>query len=320
MKRTILLFVCIFLVCCRCDSFAQSANVISELPKKIRVNVNLMYVSVDARDASGNPMNGLTLRDFRVFQNGKEAPVKALEIVDNQIKRSGPVDVALVLCNKGCLAEEDMRKAATATLGLFGNEDRVSLYTTSRYPKKLSGFTNDFDALKKMVALVTVDPQEMVPQYAALKMALQELAALKSERPKILAYIAGENLFLGWLEYHEIKAALIENKVKFWDIGEGYQDQRELAYFSKGISNNVGLVTKYGIVDDLAEALRQFRIMDIPANRYFVAFTPSSVSVNEETGATLQSIEVRLDAAKYGELARDYNLIVQKPLIRGIKK
>ena len=74
----------------------------------VRINSSEVLLPVTVRDSSGALVTGLTRKDFKVFEDGREQPLSVLSL------RQVPVDVALLVYASSSVAEifEDFRRAA----------------------------------------------------------------------------------------------------------------------------------------------------------------------------------------------------------------
>ncbi|HWS86122.1 MAG TPA: VWA domain-containing protein [Pyrinomonadaceae bacterium] len=89
----------------------------------VRINSSEVLLPVTVRDSSGALVTGLTRKDFKVFEDGREQPLSDLSL------RQVPVDVALLVDASSSVAEsfEDFRRAAEEFAGRVAEEDRFCL-------------------------------------------------------------------------------------------------------------------------------------------------------------------------------------------------
>jgi len=280
----------------------------------LRVDVELVYVAVDAYDMQGQPIIGLSNVDFRIVHNDIEVPVRGLEAVPNDIEKDGPVAVALVLCNKGCIQEEELKQAAHTLLKLFESRDLVALYIATPRPTRLSDFTNDFAALEALVSRIQIVREMEVPFAETLFMASDDLIALMGDRKKVLALVSGDALDFSAERLVMLQNTLVEHKIPFWNIDTMYEPQRILAENTGGVSNNVHNMSVEN-AGEVRAALDEFRKKIIPGVRYLLAFSPVVPFVNPLG----QTIDVTL-SPNHGVPGRDYRLVIQKVLVRSTTK
>jgi Ca-activated chloride channel family protein len=89
----------------------------------IRVDTAEVLLPVNVRDRNGKLVEGLTRKDFRVFEEGMEQPLSELSL------RQVAVDVVLMVDTSSSVAAnlEDFRKAADGFAKALAVDDRVSL-------------------------------------------------------------------------------------------------------------------------------------------------------------------------------------------------
>lgn len=89
----------------------------------ISVNTTEVLLPVTVRDSAGLLVSNLTLRDFKIFEDGIQQPLSELSL------RQVPVDVALIVDASSSVAGnlEDFRLAAGGFAAHLAEDDRVSL-------------------------------------------------------------------------------------------------------------------------------------------------------------------------------------------------
>ena len=89
----------------------------------ISVNTSEVMLPVTVRDSSGRLVSNLTRTDFRVFEEGREQPLRDLAL------RQVPVDIVLMVDASSSVAGnlDDFRRAVEGFAGRLGPEDRISL-------------------------------------------------------------------------------------------------------------------------------------------------------------------------------------------------
>jgi len=102
---------------------AKQANEEVNEDEVVRINSSEVLLPVTVRDSSGALVTGLTRKDFKVFEDGREQPLSDLSL------RQVPVDVALLVDASSSVAEsfEDFRRAAEEFAGRVAEEDRFCL-------------------------------------------------------------------------------------------------------------------------------------------------------------------------------------------------
>ena len=89
----------------------------------ISVNTSEVMLPVTVRDSSGRLVSDLTRRDFRVFEEGREQPLRDLAL------RQVPVDIVLMVDASSSVASnlDDFRHAVEGFAARLAPEDRISL-------------------------------------------------------------------------------------------------------------------------------------------------------------------------------------------------
>jgi VWFA-related protein len=110
-----------------------------------RADVSMVHVDTLVTDENGAAITGLERADFRVFDNGKEQPVRDLS-VDAQ-----PLDLMLLFDVSASMgvARKQVAEAARQAFGQLRPGDRVAVAAfAQRFAMRL-GFTEDFSAVEK---------------------------------------------------------------------------------------------------------------------------------------------------------------------------
>ena len=109
---------------------------------------------IEALDAEGQVVPGLTTRDFIVLEDGARADIVSAEQV-------GPMKVALLIDNGDRMSElaafYPLRDATEAFLDTLGPEHEVALFTIARNLQRRVDFTLDREALQASVDDIVLD-------------------------------------------------------------------------------------------------------------------------------------------------------------------
>lgn len=110
----------------------------------IGVNVNQVFLSVNARSVSGGFVKDLTKDDFLVFEDGR------LQKIVNFYSEKVPVKVVLLIDASGStqFTQVDIRNAALEFVKSLGPEDQVAVITFNDKVKLILDFTNKLDDIK----------------------------------------------------------------------------------------------------------------------------------------------------------------------------
>ena len=116
-KKTASIAVITTLVCCR--GFSQQSRQTRELQEKIRVESDVVILSVTVKDSRGKLVGGLLRDDFHIFDDGVEQsilsftdeslPLSLLILVDDDMKWKGGTQLARsVRSIIGDIADQDV--------------------------------------------------------------------------------------------------------------------------------------------------------------------------------------------------------------------
>ena len=124
------------------------------------LNVNQVMVPVIVKDTKGNPVPGLTFRDFQVFENNTRVPLNVFSV------DPAPLSVAFVIDQSlpsNVMAE--VNRSMGAIQGALTPYDEAAVFTYSNGAKQWTGFTgaqgNRLPAVLSLAQSVGSDP--MVP-------------------------------------------------------------------------------------------------------------------------------------------------------------
>jgi Ca-activated chloride channel homolog len=114
----------------------------------IKVTTSEVLLPVTVRDAGGALVTTLAREDFRVWEDGVEQPLSALDL------RQVPVDVALLVDASSSVAPnlEDFRRAVDEFAAQLGREDRVCLIKFDDRVELLQDWTRSRQQLRRSLA------------------------------------------------------------------------------------------------------------------------------------------------------------------------
>lgn len=106
---------------------------------QIGVDVDQVFLSVNARSKYGGFVEGLSKDEFRVFEGGAEQQIV------NFYSQGVPVQVVLLIDVSGSTrrAQSEIRKAAMGFATSLESEDQISVVTFSDDPRLILNWTND---------------------------------------------------------------------------------------------------------------------------------------------------------------------------------
>ena len=96
----------------------------------LSVDVDLVVFNVTVLGDDGRPVTGLTDKDFRVYEDGREEKIKIFQPEDT------PATVGLVIDNSGSMSNKrkDVVTAALAFLGASHPQDEMFIVNFNRKP------------------------------------------------------------------------------------------------------------------------------------------------------------------------------------------
>lgn len=155
----------------------------------LSVDVDLVVFNVTVLDKDRRPVTGLTEKDFRILEDGREQAIRIFQPEDT------PSTVGLVIDNSGSMANKskDVVNAALAFIGASHPDDEMFIVNFNRrawpgLPASLP-FTSDRSALG--AALQQTRAEGTTALYDALKMSLDHLKEGKRQRKALVVLSDG---------------------------------------------------------------------------------------------------------------------------------
>ncbi|MGH9881038.1 MAG: VWA domain-containing protein, partial [Pyrinomonadaceae bacterium] len=151
----------------------------------ISVNTAEVLLPVTVRDSTGQLVNNLTRKDFRVFEDGIEQPLSELSL------RQVPVDVVLMLDASSSVSEnlDDFRHAAAGFAAHLAADDRISLIQFDDRVLLLQDWTKSQVQLRR--ALSRLAPGMFTRFHDAMLLATRDQLPRGSARHAIIVLTDG---------------------------------------------------------------------------------------------------------------------------------
>jgi len=144
-------------------SFAQTAPTPTPTPKKevvveddevIKINSKLVVVPVSVTDAQGQPVTGLKIADFRLWEENKAQTIEQISAADEV-----PLEIAVLIdlsASTDPMFKFEQETAAQFLRGVMREGDRASIITISNNPKLELARATAEGAAAKILSIIPV--------------------------------------------------------------------------------------------------------------------------------------------------------------------
>src|SRR5262245_58150251 len=155
----------------------------------LSVDVDLVVFNVTVLGDDGRPVPGLTDKDFRVYEDGREEKIKIFQPEDT------PATVGLVIDNSGSMTNKrkDVVSAASAFLVASHPQDEMFIVNFNRRPwlglPTGTAFTSDRSTLR--ATLTETRAEGTTALYDALKLAVDHLNESNRQRKALVVLSDG---------------------------------------------------------------------------------------------------------------------------------
>jgi len=168
----------------------------------ISVNTTEVLLPVTVRDANGQLVINLQLKDFRVFEDGQQQTLSDLSL------RQVPVDVVLMVDASSSVSEnlDDFRRAAEGFAAHLAAEDRISLIQFDDRVLLLQDWTKSVAQLRR--ALRRVAPGMFTRFHDAMLLASRDQLPRGNARHAIIVLTDGIDSGRGTSFENALRAAL----------------------------------------------------------------------------------------------------------------
>lgn len=192
----------------------------------ISVDVDLVVFNVTVLDNNGRPITGLTEKDFRIYEDGREEKVKIFQPEDS------PSTVGILIDNSGSMANKrnDVVDAALAFIESSHPQDEMFLVNFNRRAwMGLSAghaFTSDRSELR--ASLTQTKAEGTTALYDALKLALDHLGdGTKQRKALVILSDGGDNASVTKID--EVLRMAQQSSATIYCIGiyDPYQKDRD---------------------------------------------------------------------------------------------
>ncbi|HVF50511.1 MAG TPA: VWA domain-containing protein [Pyrinomonadaceae bacterium] len=153
-----------------------------------RAGESLVRVNASVTDKHGRAIGGLTTKDFTLYENGAERPVREV------LQTTAPFNLVLLLDVSGSVEErlDFIRKAALSFLNTTSAQDRVAIISFRDDVQLVSDFTTDRQQLARSIKKIQAGGGTAL--YDSLAYALvHTLKPLRGERTAIVILSDGDD-------------------------------------------------------------------------------------------------------------------------------
>lgn len=123
-----------------------------DLRFRLRTSVELVLVPVTVKDGRGELVTGLEREEFRLFEDGREQPIRYFSLDPFPLS-------AVILVDSGLSpgAQAAVRATLPVLPSAFGPADEFALYVFDTYPRQVLGFTGEADKLRQALQGLAVE-------------------------------------------------------------------------------------------------------------------------------------------------------------------
>jgi VWFA-related protein len=195
-----------------------------------------VLLPVTVRDRSGQFVNGLTRKDFRVFEDGIEQPLSDLSL------RQVPVDVVLLVDASSSVSEnlDDFRRAAEGFAAHLSTDDRISLIQFDDRVLLLQDWTKSLVQLRR--ALRRVAPGMFTRFNDAMLLAARDQVPRGNARHAIIVLTDGIDSGRG-TSFETVLRAALQSQTTVYVVSntemERAKKEAELATLLSGSNSSV---------------------------------------------------------------------------------
>lgn len=193
---------------------APTADAALDEDEVIRVTSNLVVVPVAVTDAGGQPVEGLTLADFRLEEEGR-----AQELTNVGDADQVPLDIAILFDVSSSVSEEykfQQEAAARFLKQVLKPGDRAAVFAIAREPQLVQKLAPSETAASKILAIPAATEATPTAFYDTVKSASKYLAENAPERNRrvILVISDGEDNFSTMVRQAEMDAYVADKEGK----------------------------------------------------------------------------------------------------------
>ncbi|HBB88119.1 MAG TPA: hypothetical protein DC047_10925 [Blastocatellia bacterium] len=281
-------YLLLFLLCLFLLILAPTSGHAQRDDEVVRVNTDLVVLNVTVTDAAGQYVPGLRLADFKVFEDGKEIPVRLISSFSVQespyasvvlLDTSGSMEVRLSLARSAAIRFLDrLREEDVAAVYKFDSKvERVQEFSTGRdlapmaFGLRAKGMTRLNDAIVDAVNALA-DRQELRKAIVILSDGMDNSSKASSEKAIESALGIGATIYA----------------VDMSATGNGSNNQQSAAVLKNFAEKSGGRFVDTPGGPALREAFAN--IADELAHQYTIAYRP----LNQTRDGKWRKLEVKV--------------------------
>jgi Ca-activated chloride channel homolog len=247
-----------------------------------QIDVNLVELPISVSDAAGNPVAGLTQKDFNVFENGKQQTIASFHFASDL-----PISAGVLLDHSGSM-EERMNAAKSAAVSFFRRilkkDDRAFISAFAMEASRATPFVSEVATLEAQVQAI---PKAAggTALYDAIVTGLYRFRNVQG-RKALIVITDGEDT-TSRMSYSEMLAYARASRVPLYFIGIGFfiADGR-----MKSLATETGGMAYFvRRVDDLPETYR--KLEDDLRSQYLISYQTQS----SKTDTDYRTVDVKVD-------------------------
>lgn len=221
MKNLLSILLSLSALCLACAAPARAQDKADEV---IKIDTSLVNIPVIVSDRQNRYIPGLTIADFKVFQDGSE---QKIEIFNNE---EAPMNIVLALDTSRSteLVLDKIKKAAKQFIKILGPADRAMIVTFDNDIEVLSELTNDRKTLEKAVKRAGIGERFGTVIYDAVYEVINRRLKPVSGRKAIILLTDGKD-FGSYITRRELLEELDESDTVIYPVfyeTENFRQQR----------------------------------------------------------------------------------------------
>lgn len=269
------------------SALAVSAQ-LQEIRDTLKVDIDLVQITVSVTDAKNEIVRGLTAADFQLFEDKVEQEIRNVSVDSSAISLGVIFDVSRSMGKKIELA----REAAITFLQSGSPDDEFFLVEFNNAPRLAQGFTTDIRRLQNRLGTV---PSGHTAMYDAVYLGMNEVKQGQNPKKALLLITDGEDNHSRYSE-KEIREIARESEVQIYSIDLGRAFVGDLSEITGGQSYRVSVDQLEAVCKKIAYELK---------NQYTLSYTSSNTSKDGLWRKVRVKVELPPGAGRVNVRSRD---------------